>query len=168
MIESNRCSKSFLGRYGRLAAFALAIAVLQMAACQAPVRIVLPLPSDGEGDRVHLMGAVDASTRIPVGRSDLTLFELVSSAELAEDADLCRVHVIRPPGPDSADPLSTVVGENDRSANTDEPKVVRVDFRSMVMTGDMTYNLLLRPRDIVYIPQRAEPNPVIEHSASYH
>ena len=70
--------------------------------------------------------------RLRMAKGDLTLMEAASTAGWTPLANLGRVRLIRP--------------------DAENPLVLEVNFREMVLTGNTTYNLLLQDNDIIYFP----------------
>jgi protein involved in polysaccharide export with SLBB domain len=70
--------------------------------------------------------------RIPFFEPEMTILDFVAQNFPSPLANLGRVRVIRP--------------------DAEHPLVVRVNLREMILTGNTTYNILLRDNDIIYIP----------------
>ena len=108
-----------------------------------------PVPPTGTGSNDELVANVPSKTvlaRVPLEsehwvmdearqvfeiRHKTTVLEAVTRIDPTEVADLRVVAVIR------RDP---------------QPITVYVDVRSMILTGDTTYNLMLRPGDVLWFP----------------
>lgn len=84
------------------------------------------------GKAFYVFGESVAKGRVPMSKADLTLFEAIALVGTTRLANLGRVQLIRP---DAQNPL-----------------VVEVNFREMVLTGLTTYNIALQDNDILYIP----------------
>lgn len=156
MLDREPTSPS-LGAASRLLAFAVAALLLPIAACRAPTRVTV-VSFDSGGRVAYLMGAVEAAVEIDLANSTATLLETIEGAKLTDDADLTRVHLVKP-GPCSwlrlTDGAPTPWRETDRLALT-------IDARAMIETGDMNCDVAVEPGDIVYVPRHSEPLPAIQ------
>lgn len=102
------------------------LALLLAGACAAPARP--PARS------VVVTGAVEREGEVPLPE-DATLLEVVLAASPTEGvADLSLVELRR----------------------RDPPLDVTIDVETMLLTGDTTWNVLLRPRDRVHVPALEE------------
>jgi protein involved in polysaccharide export with SLBB domain len=86
----------------------------------------------GLGKGLYFFGEVIFRGRQPFAKPDLTLFEALAYSGTTSLANLGRVRVVRP---DAQNPL-----------------VIEVNYREMVLTGLMVYNIRLRENDIIYVP----------------
>ncbi len=84
-------------------------------------------------DYVLANGAVRQTFSIKIG-GRTTIVEALTRIELTEMADLSAVTVLRP------DP--------------NNPLVIKLDLRGMIMTGDTSLNLTLRPGDVLRVLER--------------
>ena len=65
-------------------------------------------------------------------QAETTILDFIAERGVSTLANLGRVKVIRP--------------------DAENPLVVVINVREMLQTGNTTYNILLRDRDIVYVP----------------
>jgi protein involved in polysaccharide export with SLBB domain len=86
----------------------------------------------GFGKAIYAFGETLQKGRLAMPRGDLTIFEFVSIARWTPLANLGRVKLVRP--------------------DAENPLVMTVNFREMVQTGNMAWNVQLQNDDIVYIP----------------
>ncbi|MHC4513607.1 MAG: polysaccharide biosynthesis/export family protein [Planctomycetota bacterium] len=84
------------------------------------------------GKAIYAFGEVGRKGRVPFTKPDVTIMEAVASVYPTPSANLGRVRLVRP--------------------DAENPLVVEINFREMIMTGNTTYNILLRENDIIYIP----------------
>ncbi len=95
-----------------------------------PIRLTARIVNQGKA--FYVFGEAIAKGRLPMVKGDLTVLEAVATVGVTSLANIGRVHVIRP---DAQNPL-----------------VMEINFREMVLTGNTTYNVLLQDNDIIYIP----------------
>jgi len=84
------------------------------------------------GKAIYAFGEVIRKGRIPFTKPDVTVMEAIATVFPTPSANLGRVRLVRP--------------------DAENPLVVEINFREMIMTGNTTYNILLRENDIIYIP----------------
>lgn len=84
------------------------------------------------GKAFYIFGEALRKGRMPLLTGDMTLLEAIATVGTTPLANIGRIHVVRP---DAQNPL-----------------VVEVNFREMILTGNTTYNLRIRDNDIIYIP----------------
>ncbi len=94
------------------------------------IRVTPRIVNLGKG--IYAFGEVTLKGRVPFPKSDVTIMEAVAGLYPTPAANLGRVRLIRP---DAQNPL-----------------VIEINFREMIMTGNTTYNILLQENDIIYIP----------------
>lgn len=86
----------------------------------------------GTGKAFYVFGEAAAKGRLPFPKADLTILEAIASVGTTPLANLGRVRIVRP--------------------DAENPLVIYVNIREMIMTGNTTYNVLLQDNDIVYVP----------------
>lgn len=84
------------------------------------------------GKVIYLFGEILGPNKIPLLEGDLTLLELLATVPVSALANWGRVQLIRP--------------------DAENPMVVVVNVREMILTGNTTYNFLLQNNDIIYVP----------------
>jgi len=84
------------------------------------------------GKAFYAWGEVGMKGRIVYPKADLTLLEAITMIFPTPLANMGRVRLIKP--------------------DAENPLVVEVNVREMIMTGDMTYNLPIEENDFIYIP----------------
>jgi len=84
------------------------------------------------GKAFYVFGEALRKGRMPMVKGDMTILEALATVGTTPLANIGRVQLIRP---DAQNPL-----------------VMEVNFREMVLTGNTTYNVLLQDNDILYIP----------------
>jgi protein involved in polysaccharide export with SLBB domain len=84
------------------------------------------------GKFFYAFGEVLRKGRVPFLKADLTLLEAITVIGPTALANMGKVRVIKP---DAQNPL-----------------VVDVNVREMIMTGNTTYNLLIEENDFIYVP----------------
>ena len=84
------------------------------------------------GKAFYAFGETLAKGRLPMVKGDLTVLEAISTIGTTQLANLGRVQVIRP---DAQNPL-----------------VVNINIREMILSGNTTYNIQLYDNDIIYVP----------------
>ena len=87
---------------------------------------------DNRGKAFYSFGETLARGRLQMIKGDMTLFEALAVVGTTSLANLGRVHLVRP---DAQNPL-----------------VIEVNYREMVLTGNTTYNVALQDNDIIYVP----------------
>ena len=80
----------------------------------------------------YAFGEVGRKGRLPYRKADFTLFEAIASLAPTRLANLGRVRLIKP---DAEDPL-----------------VIDVNVREMIITGNTRYNAPVEVNDIIYVP----------------
>ena len=80
----------------------------------------------------YSFGETVRNGRIPMRKGDLTFLEAVATVKWTPLANLGRARLIRP---DAQNPL-----------------VVEINLRELILTGNTTYNVLLQDNDIIYLP----------------
>lgn len=86
----------------------------------------------GFGKAIYAFGEIGGKGRLPMVKGDMTVFEFVATVGWTPLANLGRVRVVRP--------------------DAENPLAMTINFREMVQTGNMTWNVPLYNNDIVYIP----------------
>lgn len=86
----------------------------------------------GFGKAIYAFGEIGGKGRLPMTKGDMTIFEFVATVGWTPLANLGRVRVVRP--------------------DAENPLAMTINFREMVQTGNMTWNVPLYNNDIVYIP----------------
>lgn len=84
------------------------------------------------GKAFYVFGEGLLKGRMPMVKGDLTILEAIATVGTTPLANMGRIHLIRP---DAQNPL-----------------VMEINFREMILTGNTTYNVLLQDNDIIYIP----------------
>jgi len=85
-----------------------------------------------QGKAFYVFGEALYKGRIPMVKGDLTMLEAIATVGTTPLANIGRIHLVRP---DAQNPL-----------------VVEVNFREMVLTGNTTYNIVLQDNDILFVP----------------
>ncbi len=133
-----------IGRAGRVALLAVLVGVLPVVACHSPAEVSVAAPSNDDR-HAFVMGAVEEDRRIDVTAGDCTVLDALSAAKTTADADRSRVVLVRP--------------EHEGS-----PVLLTIDVESMLRTGATERNVLLQPRDIVYVARHSDRNPMLDAS----
>lgn len=84
------------------------------------------------GKAFYVFGESLRKGRMPMVKGDMTMLEAIATVGTTPLANIGRIHLIRP---DAQNPL-----------------VMEVNFREMILTGNTTYNVLIQDNDIIYIP----------------
>ena len=84
------------------------------------------------GKAFYVFGEALRKGRMPLAKADLTILEAVSTVGTTGLANIGRIQLIRP--------------------DAQNPMVMEVNFREMVLTGRTVYNVLIQDNDIIYIP----------------
>jgi protein involved in polysaccharide export with SLBB domain len=84
------------------------------------------------GKVFYAFGEVGYKGRIPFIKSDLTLLEAITVVQPTQLANMGRVRVIKP--------------------DAENPMIIDVNIREMIMTGNTRYNILIEENDFIYIP----------------
>jgi protein involved in polysaccharide export with SLBB domain len=84
------------------------------------------------GKVFYAFGEVGNKGRIPFVKSDLTLLEAITVIRPTQLANMGRVRVIKP--------------------DAENPMIIDVNIREMIMTGNTRYNILIEENDFIYIP----------------
>lgn len=84
------------------------------------------------GKVFYAFGEVFLKGRVPFAKADLTLLEAITMVVPTPLANMGRVRVIRP--------------------DAENPLVMDVNIREMIMTGNTRYNVLLQENDFIYVP----------------
>jgi protein involved in polysaccharide export with SLBB domain len=84
------------------------------------------------GKAFYVFGETLRKGRMPMINADLTILEAISSVGTTSLANIGRIQLIRP--------------------DAENPLVMEINFREIVLTGRTTYNILLQDNDIIYVP----------------
>lgn len=84
------------------------------------------------GKVIYLFGEIRGVNKIPLLEADLTLLELLATVPLSALANWGRIQLIRP--------------------DAENPMVMVINVREMILTGNTTYNIPLQDNDIIYVP----------------
>ena len=84
------------------------------------------------GKAFYVFGEGLRKGRMPMIKGDMTILEAIATVGTTPLANIGRIQLIRP---DAQNPL-----------------VMEVNFREMILTGNTTYNVLIQDNDIIYIP----------------
>ena len=95
-----------------------------------PIKLTARIDNQGKG--FYVFGEAVQKGRLPMLRADMTLLEVLATVGTTPLANLGRIQVITP---DAQNPL-----------------VVEVNYREMVLTGNTTYNVPIHENDIIYVP----------------
>jgi len=136
----------------RVGVCALAAVLLPIVACSTPQHIrVITMQHDRAA---VVMGAVKESKNLLIDdNGDDTLLTALAAVQTTKSADLTRTTLFR-------------YGTNKRGeVAVGDPIVIRVDVREMLLTGNSSYNIQLKPGDIIYIPEDGETVPLFERTA---
>lgn len=98
---------------------------------QFPIKVQARVVVNG-GKGFYTFGEVGRRGRWIYPKPDLTLFEAMTMIGWTPLANLGRVRLIRP--------------------DAENPLIVEVNLREMILTGIMRYNLRLQENDIIYVP----------------
>ena len=87
------------------------------------------------GKAYYVFGESVRKGRMPMTKGDLTILEAISTVGTTVLANTGRINLIRP--------------------DAQNPMVMEINFREMVLTGNTTFNVLLQDNDVIYIPPTA-------------